>query len=426
VYDTPALSLSEVPVPSTAGGAERSVSLAVRSGTIGCLVEHDIAGLTCLSYLAGLRHPERGEVSVGGHRPHPEAGRAMLVRGGTRLCEGFTVGEHLALVGRHRDREVLRDFGLTALEDADLLECPVDELQLPLRQELEIGLAVLRGAGNLLLHRPFEGLLGAGRRRLLGLLRTFVGKGGACLYTTRYRTLARFAETVFLGVFGSVDGVEPTEGPEANAALTSFDAPADPAPGRVVGLFTRSTVGAAEVLRVFRERTRVCGRGGAALFHPVPPWYGLSPELTLAQSASYTLGDAGLVAWGHVRHAAAEDTVNEVLESLEIPGLTPATRPADVPSAWRARLALGLQLARVPHTLYAFRPCGGLGGDLPQAERRAVMATMREFAATGGSVVVATDDLEVLAGCSHEVRCVRGDVEGRTVLARGVFRRLLT
>ncbi len=419
MLDTPALSLSDVPVPSVTG--ERKVSLAVRAGHIGCLVEQEINGLVCMSYLAGLRTPDEGDVSVNGHLPNQYASRAVLVRGGRRLCSALTVGEHLALIDRCRLDEVLDDFGLAPL--LELSDCPISTLPIQLCQELEVALAILSGAGSLLLHRPFESLLGYERRRLLSLLRTFVGKGGACLYTTRYRRLARYAETVFLGSFAQKEGQE--EKAEANATLSSFEHAAEPSPGRVVGILARSVEATELVHTWFLERTEGCGRGVNVLFNPQGEFCGLSPNLTLAEHTSHLFADTNLSSWGHVRSDSLKNCVEELLSSFDIRDLKAEYYPEEVPSSLRARLALVLQLGRMPTTLYAHFPCQGVQSNLPVSERDTIVNLLKDYAQSGGAVVLCSNDLELLSSICHEVRCASGDVEGREVMVRGVFRRML-
>ena len=421
MFDTPALALSDVPVPSPDG--QRTVSLAVRAGHIGCLVEQDIAGLVCLSYLAGLRIPAEGEVSVSGHRPNPILSKAMLIRGGRRLCPSLTIGEHLTLVERCHVDDILDDFGLAPLKD--LSDLPITSLPIQLCQELEVALAILSGAGSLLLHRPFESLLGYERRRLLTLLRTFVGKGGACLYTTRYRRLAKFAETVFLGSF--TPGEQSDEGKtEANAMLSDFDHPAQPCKGRIVGLLARTIDSMAQVQSWFEERTTERGRGEDVLFHPKGNFGGLLPNLTLAEHACYLFGSSSLCSWGHVRQRAASNCVEELLQTFAFPAIEPNHYPEEIPRTLRPRLSLALQLARVPTTIFAFHPCQGVNSVLPNSEQEKIVHMLKEFAASGGAVVLCSNDLELLSMLCTEVRCAQGDVEGRQVMVRGVFQRMLS
>ena len=421
MLDTPALALSDVPVPSKDG--QRSVSLAVRAGHIGCLVEQDIAGLVCLSYLAGLRVPEEGEVSVCGHRPNPLLSKAMLIRGGRRLCHGLTVGEHLELVERCRVEDILDDFGLAPLKD--LYDLPLSSLPIQLCQELEVALAILSGAGSLLLHRPFESLLGYERRRLLSLLRTFVGKGGACLYTTKYRRLAKFAETVFLGSFAASEHSE-EEKTEANAMLSSFDHPAQPYPSRIIGLLARTKDTIATVRDWFQEDAKARGRGEDVFFCPEGRFGGLLPNLTIAEHACYLFGSSTLTSWGHVHKSGARSCVNELLQSFDIPFVDPDSYPEEIPSWLRPRLALALQLSRVPASVYAFYPCQGIQCNLPMGEQEKISQMLKTFAESGGAVVLCSDDLELLSNMCTEVRCAKGDVEGRTVMVRGVFQRMLS
>lgn len=419
----PALSLSELVVPREGGGEPTTVSAAVPAGTVACLLERGFRGLDVLSVLAGLVEPEGGVVRVAGEAPDAAAGTVRLARGGLRLCDGLTVGEHLELAGGPGAVDRLPFLELGSL--VGYLERDVADLGLVQRQETEVASLLLTAPRCLVLHRPFEGLVTPERRRLAAVLRRVAAAGGAVLYTTRHRELGRYADLVFSPRSDEAEALPASERPEANATLAVFGDPADPAQGRAVGLLTRSGAARRQVQAAFRTRVRPDGRGVGLLFDPSGPWGGCSPRLTVAEQVTCGLTGAPVHAWGHVHENARAAYVREVLGSYGLEDIDPASPITGVAPERRPLVLLAGLLARVPAALFAWFPFGGRFGSSLAAASACGAGMLRRWADSGGAVVLCSDDTEVLARLTHEVRCVDEELEGRPVLPAGLFRRLV-
>ena len=96
--------------------------------------------------------------------------------------------------------------------------------------------------------------------------------------------------------------------------------------------------------------------------------------------------------------AVPAGTARRLLDDL-LPGLADATHPRDLSEGQRLGLALAIQLAATPHVVLLDEPTRGLD----QHAKDRVAAVARGLAEAGRAVLVATHDVELVAGCADRV-----------------------
>ncbi|MTV25509.1 energy-coupling factor ABC transporter ATP-binding protein [Nitriliruptoraceae bacterium ZYF776] len=95
---------------------------------------------------------------------------------------------------------------------------------------------------------------------------------------------------------------------------------------------------------------------------------------------------------------AAAGTARGLLDRLT-PGIDDASHPRDLSEGQRLALVLAIQLAAAPRVILLDEPTRGLDYDA----KRAFTRTVRELAADGRTVVVATHDVELVAAAADRV-----------------------
>jgi ABC-2 type transport system ATP-binding protein len=176
----------------------RGVDLEVSSGRILGLVGANGAGKTTLiSIITGLRHCDRGSVTIGGvdalAHPRRAAESIGLAPQELGIYPTLTVRENLydfaRLAGiaprpaRLRTGEVAELLGLT-----DQLGLRADQLSGGQKRRLHTALAILHRPRLLLLDEPTVGADVASRAGILEIVRGMAAAGTAVLYTTHYLT----------------------------------------------------------------------------------------------------------------------------------------------------------------------------------------------------------------------------------------------
>jgi putative ABC transport system ATP-binding protein len=123
----------------------------------------------------------------------------------------------------------------------------------------------------------------------------------------------------------------------------------------------------------------------------------LAPALTVAENVS-----TGLV----LRRAGRDEIRAKVAEALDRCGLADraSAYPAELSGGQQQRAALARALAPSPDLLWADEPTGALD----RAAARDLLGLLKDAAAAGTSVVVATHDGEVAAAAQQEVRLQDG------------------
>ncbi len=174
--------------------AVRGVDLAVEPGELHGLVGPDGAGkTTTIGCLAGLMHPDAGEVRVLGEDPMARGSSARehlgLMPQEYSLYGDLTVGENLHFFGQlfgldratYRAR-VERLLGITRL--APFADRRADALSGGMYKKLALSCALLHEPEALLLDEPTNGVDPVSRRELWELIYAFVDDGMAVLVST--------------------------------------------------------------------------------------------------------------------------------------------------------------------------------------------------------------------------------------------------
>lgn len=185
--DTPAIEVDTVRKAYGATVALDDMSFAVAKGTVHALLGENGAGKsTTVKLLSGLVHPDKGEIRIGGQPRRirsPRDAHALGIQTAFQemtQIRDLTVAENMLMLneplsgtGYVRKREAARiverhldDLGLGAIDPRREMR----ELDLPLRQKVEIARAVLRRPEILLLDEPTSTLSGRDIDWLGGLI----------------------------------------------------------------------------------------------------------------------------------------------------------------------------------------------------------------------------------------------------------------
>ncbi|MFP5309259.1 MAG: ABC transporter ATP-binding protein [Actinomycetes bacterium] len=176
--------------------AVEDVGFEVRAGeTYGLLGPNGAGKTTTISMLAGLLHPDAGEVTVAGEPigpRHTDARRHVgLVPQDLAIYPDLTARENLAFFGRlqgltgaelrGRVDEVLEVTGLT-----DRADDRTDEYSGGMKRRCNIGIGLLHRPRLLVLDEPTVGVDPQSRDAILAAVEALAGEGMAVLYTTHY------------------------------------------------------------------------------------------------------------------------------------------------------------------------------------------------------------------------------------------------
>ncbi len=172
------------------------VAITIDQGeTFGLLGPNGAGKTTSISMIAGLLHPDAGEVSVGGTpiTPNSVAGKGAigLVPQEIAIYPDLTAAENLTFFGRlyelsgedlsRRVAEVLEVIGLTDRKD-DLTK----EFSGGMKRRLNIGIGLLHRPRLLILDEPTVGVDPQSRNSILESVESLSAEGMAVLYTTHY------------------------------------------------------------------------------------------------------------------------------------------------------------------------------------------------------------------------------------------------
>jgi len=378
--------LSKVSLPGENGASWAPVSFTVNYGEIVCFSDPGKRGFTILSYIAGLKVPDEGAIVIDGQLIQDTSSRPLLVRGGRRFNNAQTPREYLQLFVSKNCEEYLGLLKANHL--VPLLDQEVKYLSWPLRQELEIMMGISSGATCLLLHRPFEGLDDGERKRLHYLLKQYVHKGCAVIFTASYPSLHKFADKV-VGHEPSKDGksieeskpVEPepvkAKNENSSACLKGMQIPDDAVKS--------------EILSYLEGRVKITGRLGEALFNPDQDFGGLLPRLTIEEHFAYYFSDLALIEYGHVHRKRVRGCTLEIFESYGLEGIEPSLYPEELSHFNCIVINLMIQLSRLPEVLYSWFPLGGVFSTLLPSEKEQICELLRRYVASGGRCIVFSD-----------------------------------
>ena len=189
------------------------VNLGVQPGAVHAVVGHNGAGKsTLMRMLAGVVHPDRGEILVGGTRVYLRDPADALSRGISMVHQelsvlpDLTVAENL-LLGREpiwfstvlrrrklqqQASELVKTIGLTVPPSASCERLSVGDLQL-----IEIARAISRRCILLILDEPTTALTAPEQQRLFRLITTLKERGIGILYVShRLGEVLEIADTV--------------------------------------------------------------------------------------------------------------------------------------------------------------------------------------------------------------------------------------
>ncbi|MEU7137712.1 sugar ABC transporter ATP-binding protein [Streptomyces sp. NPDC046261] len=173
-----------------------AVDLDIHSGSVLALLGPNGAGKsTLIKVLAGIHHPDEGEVSVAGHRLGTEAASRTMsfVHQDLGLVAWMTVAENIALGTGYPRRAGLVSWRRTRRRCAEALgilgahldpDAVVADLTRAERSLVAIARALAAQAELIVLDEPTASLPAADRTRLFEVLRTLRDRGHAVVFVT--------------------------------------------------------------------------------------------------------------------------------------------------------------------------------------------------------------------------------------------------
>jgi ABC-type sugar transport system ATPase subunit len=455
-------------------GATRAldaVSFALEPGEIHGLVGENGAGKsTLLKILGGVHQADAGAVRLDGAALHlkgpSDAYRhgVAVIQQELHLAPALSVAEnvmlgHLPVAGALPivDRQALREAARAALAALDFhpdLERRAGALSYAERQLIAIARAVSRNARVLILDEPTAALEHAEVDRLFGLIAGLKAKGTAIAYVShRLDEIVAIADrctvvrdgrvvaTLVRGAFGVARLVELMTGgalapggaastePRGNELL------AGPLPGdprglslhehEVVGLAGLLGSGVSEALRhlfgcgpgaargtvrrrpATRAHPRDAVRAGIG-FAPAERSAALVPALSVRDNIALpSLGR--FVKLGRCDDRAIDRMVRELAEALDIRPRDPSRPVHTLSGGNQQKVIIAKWLAARTHTLLLDEPTHGI--DV--AAKAQILRLVREFAAHGGAVLLASSETrELFAHCDRILAMRRGALAG--------------
>jgi ABC-type sugar transport system ATPase subunit len=277
------------------------VSLAFAQGEIHALVGENGAGKSTLGkILAGIHHPDRGTVRIGGHvmrfaspRDARKAGIGM-VHQELACCPDLSVAENLALgkYPRRRglviDRKAMTDNAMRLLATVGATidtRSTMRHLSVAHHQLVQIAAAVGSGARILIFDEPTSALSEADAQRLFGLLRQLRDQGVTIIYVSH-----RMAE-----VFALCDRLSVLRDGRLAGTLRASEATQDAVVGMMIGR---------QITEYFPAHlTMPTGPELLRAEHMTSP--GKFEDVSLTVNAGEVVGIAGLVGAGRTELAEA-------------------------------------------------------------------------------------------------------------------------
>ncbi|MDT8913683.1 sugar ABC transporter ATP-binding protein [Amycolatopsis sp. PS_44_ISF1] len=359
---------------------------------------------------------------------------------------------------RRRAAELLGEYGVDVDPGIRAQDLTVEQ-----RQFVEIARALSFGARFIILDEPTAKLDARGIERLFGKLRSLQRQGVAFLFISHHLqevydlcatvTVYRDARHIITAPVGELDRqalVEAMTGESAGSTGTSGPATGRKTSGgppllRVSGL---NLAGAYHEVSLAALAGEVVGLAGAAasgnvrlgetiagLHRPqsgtitvagrpaqtgqVPAALaagvgfvpedrhvqGLIPHRSVAENATLTVTDQ-LGPLGTVLPSRTRVFAQRMIDGLDIKTPSPATKVSALSGGNQQKVVIARALATEPHVLVAVRPTNGV--DVKSKE--ALLGTVREFADTGKSAVIVSDELDDLRVCDRVVAMFNGRV----------------
>ncbi|GGL33510.1 sugar ABC transporter ATP-binding protein [Phycicoccus endophyticus] len=447
------------------------VTLACAPGRVHALLGENGAGKsTLVRILTGDESPDAGTVVVADRETRLGAPREALGLGIVPVYQELTVLPEMSvldnvLLGQERSRRGLLDRGAqrelarAALARVSLEDLPLGtrtgELSLANQQLVEIARAIARRSSVLILDEPSAVLSGDKLQALHDVVRAIAAEGTAVVYITHLLeevpaladdlTVLRDGKVVSSGpatdyttdrivremVGRQVDQVFPDPAPPAGEVvlrvsdLVPVGSSAPPAhlevrAGEIVGLAGLVGAGRSRFLRTLagaRGRSQggvdVGGRrvrgsltgaiaAGVALVPEERKRDGLVLDLTAAQNITLTdlrqVSSAGLV-----RTARENAAFDEERERLGIKASGPGQPTRQLSGGNQQKIAIAKWLRVSPRVLLLDEPTRGV--DI--GAKSEIYRIVRELAASGMAIVIASSELAEVIGLAHRVLVFR-------------------
>ena len=462
----PALALRAIGKRFGSVQALHGADFTLMPGELHALLGENGAGKTTLMHVAyGLVRPDSGAVEVAGARraiASPRGARALgigMVHQHFTSVPAMTVAENVALASgwsmrpralRERVRALAERTGLPLDPDTR-----AGDLNVALKQRLEIVKALASDARVLLLDEPTAVLAPGEAEELLHVVRAFTAAGGSAVLITHKLdealaaadrvTVLREGAVVFVGpvagqtaaslaavmVGGGVESL--ASAPEAALPAGSDEAPATGPPlvrledlvipretgyglavrhaslsiraGEIVGIAGVQGNGQRELLRTVAGRLRPL-RGRRVVAGPIGyvpedrSTEGLIAELTLTENV--VLGSRADDPWirrGRVDWRTARAFTATLLREFGIVAGGPDTRLGTLSGGNQQKLLVARELARVPRVVVAENPTRGL--DIRATE--GIHGRLRAAVAGGAAALVYSSDLDEVLALAHRV-----------------------
>jgi ABC-type sugar transport system ATPase subunit len=441
------------------------VEFAVGSGEIHALVGENGAGKsTLVRILGGALRPDQGRVTIGGREcrlasPHDAiASGVSTIPQELHLVAALSVAENLALgdpplrrlfgglaiIDRARMREEAR-AQLGAFDFAPDPDRPVRDLGFAEQQIVAIAKALRRRCRVLILDEPTAALESREITRLFGVLRRLKEQGTGIVYVShrleeivaladRCTVLrdGRVAAVVHRGAFNSADLVAAMTGRAAEQHTIAATTPgevlledAEPRAdavllraGEVMGLAGLLGSGTAAVLQRFfglaptasalrvkgaprrLQNPRAAIEAGIGL---VPPSRRLGLVMNQTVADNILLASLGRHGKGLSGRRVGRRLVAELMELLDIRPRRPDLKVSALSGGNQQKVILAKWLARRVDVLLLDEPTQGI--DI--AAKAQVHRLLRDFASSGGGVLLSSSDLSELAHVCDAVLALR-------------------
>jgi ABC-type sugar transport system ATPase subunit len=442
-----------------------SVDFELRLGELHALVGENGAGKsTLVRILGGAVRPDEGRVTIGGRECRLASPHDAIVNGvitipqELHLVPALSIAENLvlgdpplrlvfgraALVDRARMREEAR-AQLAAFDFAPNPDLPVREIGFAEQQIVAIAKALRRRCRVLILDEPTTALQNREITRLFGVLRRLKEQGTGIVYVSHRLeeivTLAdrctvlrdgRVAAVVRRGAFNSADLVaamtgRASERPAKAATMPGVVLLEDAEPradavllraGEVLGLAGLLGSGTTSVLRRFfglaptPGAARVKGDARrlpspsaaiAAGIGLVPPSRRLGLVMNQSVADNILLPSLGRHGTGLRGRRAGGRVVSELMELLDIRPRRPDLKVSALSGGNQQKVILAKWLARRVEVLLLDEPTQGI--DI--AAKAQIHGLLRDFAASGGGVLLSSSDLSELAHLCNAVLALR-------------------
>jgi len=389
-------------------GNETLISFAVNYGDIVCFADTGSNGLALLSCIAGLELLIDGAIVIDGELIEDSSCRPLLIRGGRRLSARQTAREHLQLFVDKNIEEYLSSLSVNYL--VPWLDSYIGDVSFSIRQDFEVVMSIASGVTCLLLHRPFEGIDDGQRNRLESLLRKYVSKGCAVIYTATSPVLYKYADRV-ANVTDKNNSVKDKSAKDKSDE-TALDNNSDNSESELnesdsklcaSGVFVSGDAYHHEFLSYLEGRIKATGRLGEALFDPLKLYGGLMPRLTVEEHFAYYFKDLELIEVGHVHRKRLRGCVLEIFDSYSFAGVEPSAYPEELSSFNCIALNLMIQLSRLPEVLYCWYPVCGIFSKLLPSEREKIFRLINRYVSSGGKCIIFSDNLITLKTMADKV-----------------------